>query len=458
MITTWSTTCGSRSISIADSLNNTVCNNTLYATVFGTACLQACGDGAGTLLENNIYRNRTDISGTKYTSSHNLDAKVDPLFVDPAALNFQLQPGSRAKDAGMVIHPYTDGFVGSAPDIGAFEFGAKPGPPGLSPRRTPMSVSFLPAHASDGYGRRFRCHSRLAGQRQQRNQLSAGGQRRRSQLYARRQLAGRDHFLYRLGYHLSLLPYLRRQWAIQIGVLQLRPAAARRAPQTAIAAWTHSAASNPAGSNWWDFWCDTHNWVKYSDVYFDASLDEVNVTYSTDAGRSTREITSSSVWTTPRVRSSATSSRRVPAAGTTSSGQWDRQRRHERRTRSLYHLQPSERPLAGSFDPLVQVFRHGRPRRPDRTRCDRGLQQRGQLELDRSFQQPLGLQDRTLDRRPDVRGNRHGGHQRQDLPGHHGVAEYELLLSRAGIQPKFRQFGLLQRRCLSGAEQRLMRR
>jgi hypothetical protein len=99
----------------SDGLNNTACNNTLYATVFGTAGLQACGDGTGTLLANNIYCNRTYMPGTKYTSSHNLDEKADPLFADPAALDFQLQSGSRAKGAGMVIQPYTDGFVGPAP-------------------------------------------------------------------------------------------------------------------------------------------------------------------------------------------------------------------------------------------------------------------------------------------------------------------------------------------------------
>ena len=38
-------------------------------------------------------------------------------------LNFRLKPGSKAVDAGVHIPTVNDGFVGSAPDLGALEVG-----------------------------------------------------------------------------------------------------------------------------------------------------------------------------------------------------------------------------------------------------------------------------------------------------------------------------------------------
>lgn len=51
---------------------------------------------------------------------------TDPLFVGSggSGLNYRIQTGSPAKDAGQVIAGDTDPVVGSAPDIGAYEFGA----------------------------------------------------------------------------------------------------------------------------------------------------------------------------------------------------------------------------------------------------------------------------------------------------------------------------------------------
>ena len=47
----------------------------------------------------------------------------NPLFVDAANGDFRLQSGSAAIDAGRPISGITDGFVGPAPDIGAYELG-----------------------------------------------------------------------------------------------------------------------------------------------------------------------------------------------------------------------------------------------------------------------------------------------------------------------------------------------
>ncbi len=38
-------------------------------------------------------------------------------------LDFQLKPGAAAIDAGVVIPGFTDGYLGSAPDLGAYESG-----------------------------------------------------------------------------------------------------------------------------------------------------------------------------------------------------------------------------------------------------------------------------------------------------------------------------------------------
>ena len=42
---------------------------------------------------------------------------------DAEDLDFRLRPGSAAVDRGMVLPSVTDGFTGSAPDLGALEVG-----------------------------------------------------------------------------------------------------------------------------------------------------------------------------------------------------------------------------------------------------------------------------------------------------------------------------------------------
>ncbi len=51
----------------------------------------------------------------------------DPQRVyTPDGLDFSLRPGSPAVDAGVALPTITDGFTGSAPDLGAFELGRPP--------------------------------------------------------------------------------------------------------------------------------------------------------------------------------------------------------------------------------------------------------------------------------------------------------------------------------------------
>src|SRR6185295_7872544 len=76
-------------------------------------------------LKNNIF---TTLVGANASSSgavlqNNVLPTTNPQFVDPAQNNYQLKTTSPAIDGGLTISPYTDGFLGRAPDIGAFESG-----------------------------------------------------------------------------------------------------------------------------------------------------------------------------------------------------------------------------------------------------------------------------------------------------------------------------------------------
>ncbi len=72
-----------------------------------------------TLANQNTYRT-TDLSNTC-----TLTLTVNP-FEDFSNRNFTPKTGTCPIDAGRVVSPYTDGFVGTAPDIGAYERGAIP--------------------------------------------------------------------------------------------------------------------------------------------------------------------------------------------------------------------------------------------------------------------------------------------------------------------------------------------
>jgi hypothetical protein len=78
----------------------------------------------GTEVRNNIVAIKTAGDGyddPNLIKSNNLLG--NGLYVNRPAADYRLRADSPAINAGMVLAPYTNGFVGAAPDIGALEFG-----------------------------------------------------------------------------------------------------------------------------------------------------------------------------------------------------------------------------------------------------------------------------------------------------------------------------------------------
>jgi hypothetical protein len=110
------------------SRGNRILNNTLSA--FGrtiSMSLKRPQDMTGTIIRNNIFR--AEAMPVKHmpnvTIDTNLPPETDPLFV-AGRWDFRLQDTSPAIEAGQVLAPWTDGYVGEAPDLGAYEHGREP--------------------------------------------------------------------------------------------------------------------------------------------------------------------------------------------------------------------------------------------------------------------------------------------------------------------------------------------
>lgn len=117
--------------------NNSVIRDD-YSTQQGIAFVDNSGDQASLIHANSISRNNALSSAVskQYTSyvqpngSHEsnwegelLQQKLSPLLRDPNNRDFRPAPGSALIDAGSVVSGITDGFLGTAPDIGAYESG-----------------------------------------------------------------------------------------------------------------------------------------------------------------------------------------------------------------------------------------------------------------------------------------------------------------------------------------------
>ncbi|WP_284642013.1 CBM96 family carbohydrate-binding protein [Paenibacillus silviterrae] len=106
---------------------NLVFNNTAGTNTKGMAtwAIVFRGDMFGDRVFNNIFAGG-DISfedSAGVVTGNNVVTGLDPRFVDPLQHDYRLQAGSPAIDAGRVIPAINDGYAGTAPDIGAYEYG-----------------------------------------------------------------------------------------------------------------------------------------------------------------------------------------------------------------------------------------------------------------------------------------------------------------------------------------------
>lgn len=88
------------------------------------------------IMKNNIFREEFQITWLPQTpeGTNSLYLGQDPVFMDSGTggLKYRLQANSPAINKGTVIPGVTDGLVGIAPDIGAYEFGGEDWVPGYT--------------------------------------------------------------------------------------------------------------------------------------------------------------------------------------------------------------------------------------------------------------------------------------------------------------------------------------
>jgi Right handed beta helix region len=126
------------------STNVQVYNNTLWnnSQISGRLAIEK----SGSFTNIKTYNNLTNKGFVGTDLQNNLETS-NPFFLNAAQGNFQLQSSSPARDRGRVISGITDGYIGSAPDVGAYEFGvqawtagANTGTPTPDPPISPLPI------------------------------------------------------------------------------------------------------------------------------------------------------------------------------------------------------------------------------------------------------------------------------------------------------------------------------
>ena len=100
--------------------NNVVANNT-FAPLSMSVTTASNANFSGSVFKNNIFTKPIKSGGGSWTN--NINPGTDARFVDPARGNYQLKSTSPAVNRGASIGGITVGYAGSAPDIGALEYG-----------------------------------------------------------------------------------------------------------------------------------------------------------------------------------------------------------------------------------------------------------------------------------------------------------------------------------------------
>jgi hypothetical protein len=116
----------------APALGHRIYNNTLFNCAdVGTYTYDSWPNGNP---DPTFWTNDVD----QYSASNNLFLATSPQtqLVNWTNEDFRLKPGAPAIDAGVVIPGFTDGYVGSAPDLGAYEYGGLAWNAGVGSRPT----------------------------------------------------------------------------------------------------------------------------------------------------------------------------------------------------------------------------------------------------------------------------------------------------------------------------------
>jgi hypothetical protein len=116
----------------APALGHLIYNNTLFNCADAGTYTYGCWSSSNpdpTFWTNDVYQ---------YSISNNLYLAASPQtqLVNWTNEDFRLKPNAAAIDAGVVIPGFTDGYTGSAPDLGAYESGSLPWNAGVESRPT----------------------------------------------------------------------------------------------------------------------------------------------------------------------------------------------------------------------------------------------------------------------------------------------------------------------------------
>ena len=110
---------------------NQILNNTFGGGQSSSMAIAGPSDTTGGLVANNIFTGGFT-AGTNGTSAANLTSGTNPQFVSSTPFDAHLKSTSPAINAGNVYSGITDGYVGSAPDQGAYEYQGTNWVPGCS--------------------------------------------------------------------------------------------------------------------------------------------------------------------------------------------------------------------------------------------------------------------------------------------------------------------------------------
>jgi hypothetical protein len=104
-------------------MNPTATNEDTYNNTFWVDAYAMSPGGGSGCVNCSTYNNLSNRSSGWTGNNVGNNATTSDQFVNSATGNFQLKSGSSAINYGRVVPGITDGYTGSAPDAGAFEYG-----------------------------------------------------------------------------------------------------------------------------------------------------------------------------------------------------------------------------------------------------------------------------------------------------------------------------------------------